>query len=154
MLWVASFPGSPRLRGRGHHDLHVAWSITSLLLNFYRNVSVTLKASSDTTKLPDPCGPLPTTVPSSSIESANAEVKQVIETEESSDRRKRGHCEKFSPERRFQIGKYAAKNGVAETMRFYAKKFVLKESSIERRRTPTPYVTDCEVILLWQKVTK
>ena len=111
---------------------------SSLLLNFYRNVSVTLKVSSDTTKLPDPCGPLPTTVPSSSIESANAEVKQVIETEESSDRRKRGHCEKFSPEQRFQIGKHAAKNGVAETMCFYAKKFVLNESSIERGRTPTP----------------
>ena len=47
--------------------------------------------SSDTTKLPDPRGPLSTTVLSSSIESANAEVKRVIETEKSSDRRKRGH---------------------------------------------------------------
>ena len=88
------------------------------------------KASSDTTKLPDPRGPLSTTVPSSSIESANAEVKRVIETEESSDRQKRGHYEKFSPELRFQIGKHAAENGVAATMRFYAKKFVLKESSV------------------------
>ena len=40
------------------------------------------KVSSDTTKLPDPRGPLSTTVPSSSIESANAEVERVIETEE------------------------------------------------------------------------
>ena len=32
--------------------------------------------------------------------------------------------------RRFQIGKHAAENGVAATMRFYAKKFVLKESSV------------------------
>ena len=46
------------------------------------------KASSDTTKLPDPHGPLSTTVPSSSIESANAEVKRVIETEETSDQLK------------------------------------------------------------------
>ena len=56
------------------------------------------KVSSDTIKLPDPRGPQSTTVPSLSIESANAEVKRVIETEESSDRRKRGHCEKFSPD--------------------------------------------------------
>ena len=33
------------------------------------------KASSDTTKLPDPRGPLSTTVPSSSIESAKGRVK-------------------------------------------------------------------------------
>ena len=46
------------------------------------------KASSNTTKLPDPRGPLSKTVPSSSIESAYTEVKRVIETEESSDRRK------------------------------------------------------------------
>ena len=58
---------------------------SSLLLYF--------KASSDTTKLPDPRGPLSTTMPSSSMESANAEVKRVIKTEESesSDRRKGGH---------------------------------------------------------------
>ena len=56
--------------------------------------------SSDTTKLPDPRGPLSTTVPSLSIESTNAEVKQVIKIEEGSDRRKRGHLdfEKFSPD--------------------------------------------------------
>ena len=36
------------------------------------------KASSDITKLPDPRGPLSMTVPSLSIESANAEVKRVI----------------------------------------------------------------------------
>ena len=88
------------------------------------------KASSDTTKLPNPRGPLSTTVPSSSIESANAEVKQVFETEESSDRWKGGYYEKFSPELRFQIGKHTAENGVAAMIRFYAKKFVLKESSV------------------------
>ena len=42
-----------------------------------------IKASSDTTKLPDPRGPLSTTVPLSSIESANTEVKRMIKTEES-----------------------------------------------------------------------
>ena len=86
------------------------------------------KPSSDT-KLPDPRGPLSTTVPSS-IAAANAEVKRVIETKENSDGQKRGHYEKFSPELRFQIGKHAAENRVAATMWFYAKKFVLKESSV------------------------
>ena len=65
-----------------------------------------------------------TTMPSSSIESTinvtwyaragdeatiNAEVKRVIETEESSGRRKRGHYG-------FQIRKHAAENGVAATI--------------------------------------
>ena len=81
------------------------------------------KASSDTTKLPDPCGPLSTTVPSSSIESANAEVKWVIETEEFWSTKKRPLWEVFSW---FQIGKHAAENGV-----FYAKKFIMKESSVQ-----------------------
>ena len=56
------------------------------------------KVCSDITKLSDPHGPLSTTVPLSSIESANAEVKRVIETGESSDRQKRGNYEKFSPD--------------------------------------------------------
>ena len=78
-------------------DLHAARSSagllhTSSLLNFYRNISVCyLKASSDTTKFSDLRGSLSTTVPSSSIELANSEVKLVIETKESSDRRIRGH---------------------------------------------------------------
>ena len=81
------------------------------------------KVSSDAAKLPDPRGPLSTKVPSSSIGSANAEVKRVIE-ESGADR---GHYEKFSPGLKLQIGKRAAENGVAATMRFYAKEFVLKE---------------------------
>ena len=76
------------------------------------------KASGDTAKLPDPRGPLSTKVPSSAIESANAEVKRVIETGESgADRRKRGCYDKFSPELKLQIGKRAAENGVAATTR-------------------------------------
>ena len=83
-------------RGCGHRDLHAAHQfvvelLQECLLRYF-------KASSDTTKLPDPRGPLSTTVPSSSIESANAEVKRVIETEESSDQQKRDHYEKFSPD--------------------------------------------------------
>ena len=75
---------------------------------------------------------------SSSIESANAEVKRVIETdaESGADRRKRGCYEKFSPELKFQIGKHAAENGVAAMMRFYAKKFVLKPTNLEEHLHP------------------
>ena len=74
------------------------------------------KASSDTTKLPDPCDPLSTTVPSSSIESANGRNEALIDENEATMRR-------------FQIGKHAAEtDGVVATMHFYAKKFVLKES--------------------------
>ena len=79
-------------------------------------------SSSDTTKLPNPRGPLSTIVLSSSIESANAEVKRVIygviETEESSDWQKGGYYENLSTELRFQIGKHAAENGVAAMMHF------------------------------------
>ena len=55
----------------------------------------------------------------------------MIESEENANRGKRGHYEKFSPELRFEIGKRAAEKGVAAMMRFYAKKFVLKESSVQ-----------------------
>ena len=101
------------------HDIHCIYRIAGNLHYF--------NASSDITKLPDPCGPLSTTLPSSSIESANAEVKWAIETKESSDRQKEATMRVFSW---FQIGKYTAENGVAATMCFYAKKFVLKESSV------------------------
>ena len=78
--------------------------------------------SSDTTKLPNPRGPLSMIVLSSSIESANAEVKRVIygviETDESSDRQKGGYYENLSTELRFQIWKHAAENGVDAMMRF------------------------------------
>ena len=59
---------------------------------------------------------------------ATLEVKWVI--------RKKGHYKKFSPELRFQIGKHAAENGVVATMRFYPKKFVLKESSVRTQKLP------------------
>ena len=80
-------------RGRGHCDLHVAYQfvVVELLQECLCYATCIFNVSSDSTKLPDPRGPLSTTVLSSSIESANAEVKRVIETEKSSDRRKRGH---------------------------------------------------------------
>ena len=85
------------------------------------------KVSGDTDKLPDPRGPLCMEMPSSSVKSANKEVKQVIESEENcADWRKSSHYDTFSPELRYQIGKHAAENGVA-AMWFYAEKLILKE---------------------------
>ena len=67
-------------------DLHatrlISWS-TSHQFTVELSLLLYFKASSDNTKLSDPNGPLSMTVPSSSIESANAEVKRVIKTEES-----------------------------------------------------------------------
>ena len=67
-------------------SIHNTWLTPPLTAACTRERSATgmsllLYSSSDTTKLPDPRGPLSTTVPSSSIESANAEVKRVIKTE-------------------------------------------------------------------------
>ena len=87
-------------RGRGHHsachcciDLTADVLRTSSLLSFF--CLLRCFKPSDTTRLPDPRGPLPTKVSSSSPQ-ANAGV---IETQESNaDWRKRGCYEKFSPE--------------------------------------------------------
>ena len=96
------------------------------------------KTSSDTAKLPGLCSPLSMTMPSSSIESANAEVKRVIEvnrvieSERNACRGKGGHCEKFSPKLRLGIEKCTAVNRVAAmiTVHSYAKRLALKESSV------------------------
>ena len=78
-------------------------------------------------KLPDPQGPLSIKMPSSSIASANGEVRGVASQEPAS----RGAYSKFTSEQKAVIGKRAAEHGVAATIRFYAKKFPnLKESSV------------------------
>ena len=71
-------------------------------------------------KLPDPLGPLSTAVPSSSIASANAEVRGVLEIEERTTLffcRKRGPYIKVSAECKVQIGKRVAEQGVAGSFR-------------------------------------
>ena len=77
-------------------------------------------------KLPDPLGPLSLSmaVPSSSIASANAEVRGVLEIEERTTifAGKEAYT-KVSAEIKAQIGKRAAEHGVAATVRHYTKKF-------------------------------
>ena len=85
-------------RGRGHHAWFACcsinqlvyftpfrcWTSTGISVMLFEGVQRYYQAFWST-------WPSVTTVPSSSIESANAEVKLVIETKESSDRRIRGH---------------------------------------------------------------
>ena len=74
-------------------------------------------ASSDTTKLPGPRGHRR---PTQKWSEQSKPKRVLIDKKEATMR-------VFSW---FQIGKYAAENGVAETMCFNAKKFILKESSV------------------------
>ena len=88
--------------------------------------------------LPDPRGPLSRVVPSSSITSANLKVKAVMEEMKSSPTRddsshstSRGPYAKYTLEQKAQIGKRAAEEGVASTVRHFAKKYPkLKESTV------------------------
>ena len=101
----------------------------------YRYYQLSEKSS---TKLPDPRGPLSKLVPSSSIASANENVKSLLESKERTPNGRKGqHYTKISPEVKAEIGRRAAEHGVAATIRFYIKKLPdceLKESSVRTRR--------------------
>ena len=75
-------------------------------------------------KLPDPRGPLSIKIPSTSIASANVEVRDVVGQESAS----RGPYVKITAEQRAVIGKRAAEHGIAAAIRFYTKFDNLKES--------------------------
>ena len=78
-------------------------------------------------ELPDPQGPLSIEVPSTSIVSANEEVRRVVSKEPA----KRGPYAKFTAEQRAEIGKRAAEYGIVAAIRYYSKKYPdLKESSV------------------------
>ena len=79
--------------------------------------------------MPDPPDPLSIKihVPSTSIASANVEVRCVVSQEPVS----RGPYPKLTAKQRAVIGKRVAEHGVAVTIRFYVKEFPnLKESSV------------------------
>ena len=80
--------------------------------------------------LPDPCGPLSKEMPLSSIAAANSDVKALLQGEEAATSGKRGQYAKFTPELKLEIGKCAAEHGVAANIRYYSRRFELKESSI------------------------
>lgn len=92
------------------------------------------------TSLPDPNGPLSSTIPSSKISAINREVAKVLPPagectlgSENADRSKksRGHYVKLNQREKAEIGKNAAEHGVASTLRKFAKKHPgLKESTV------------------------
>jgi transposase-like protein len=94
--------------------------------------------------LPDPRGPLCGVVPSSSITCANAKVKAVLEADLKSSLTSsiasRGPYTKYTAEQRAQIGKRAAEEGVASTVRYFANKYPnLKESTVRDWRNAYRY---------------
>ncbi len=92
------------------------------LYNFFTRVE-----KGESSRLPDPRGPLSKIIPSSSISAANSEVEKCGET---ADCKKRSHYTKFTSEQRAEIGRRAAEHGVASTIRYYTGQFSLKESTI------------------------
>ena len=66
--------------------------------------------------LPDVKGQLSTVVPSSYISEANKEVSEATKKLE-----KRGPYMKLTPEKKADIGKYAAENGIVSAVRRFSK---------------------------------
>lgn len=80
---------------------------------------------------PDPNGSLSKKIPSSAITSANVEVKKVVDSKNCG----RGPYTKLSANVKAELGKHAAENGVAATLRRYLKDYPsLKESSVRTWR--------------------
>ena len=65
-------------------------------------------SSKENLQLPDPRGPLSTSVPSSAIEAANGQVAEVLTAPAA-----RGPYFKLTAAQRFQVGKRAAEHGIA-----------------------------------------
>ena len=89
-------------------------------------------------KLPDPDGPLSTSIPSSSISAANSKVQPLLETATATvddtipgRRSKRGTYAKFSPEQKAIIGKRASEFGVVAAVKHFIKDYPnLKENTV------------------------
>ena len=82
------------------------------------------------TKLLDPRGPLSKVVPSTSITSANGEMRHVLQQTP-----KRGTYAKLTADKKAEIRKRAAEHGVAATIRYYNKHSIeVKESSVRTWR--------------------
>ena len=72
-------------------------------------------------ELPDPAGPLSSSVPSMAIEQANAAVARVRQDEAGKTIAKRGPYIKLNDEMRAKIGKYASENGDTAAARHLSK---------------------------------
>ena len=70
--------------------------------------------------LPDPRGPLSTSLPPRAIAQANAEVRKSLD--DGKQVKARGSYHRYSPKMRAAIGKYASTNGVSAALRFFSGK--------------------------------
>ena len=70
--------------------------------------------------LPDPRGPLSSTIPAQAIAEANHEVQEA--TSIGSKKTERGPYKQYSTSVRAEIGKYASHHGVAAAARYFSKK--------------------------------
>ena len=77
--------------------------------------------------LPDPKGPLSSSLPASAIVSANKEVSKELES------KKRGKYNKYTPSQRFEIGNYSSQNGAAAAARYLSRKYkcTVSESTVK-----------------------
>ena len=93
--------------------------------------------------LSDPSGPLSERVPSSSIKAANKKVSELIANHLESSSKSEVHPSQskrkqyliLTPEQRYETGKRAAENSIADSLRYYAWKYpelALKETTVRR----------------------
>ena len=73
------------------------------------------KTNSD--QLPNPFGPLSSSIPSQTIAESNKQIREVLQKD-----KKRGEYNKLSPEEKAVIGKYASENGVSKAVRHFQDK--------------------------------
>ena len=84
--------------------------------------------------LPQPDGPLSSSLPPVAIKEANKSVEAVYSTQR---KRKRGTYEKLTPEQQLAVAKYAALHGNQAAVRHFSKEFEIdvKESSVRTWKT-------------------
>ena len=101
------------------------------ILKYFKRID---KAESSNV-LPDPEGPLSTTVPSEAIATANEKVRDVLDNSCEGKRLQRGPYQTLTSAQKLLIGQRAAEYGTTAAMRFFAKKYPelsFKETTVRR----------------------
>ena len=89
------------------------------ILKYFKRID---KAESSNV-LPDPEGPLSTTVPSEAIATANEKVRDVLDNSCEGKRLQRGPYQTLTSAQKLLIGQRAAEYETTAAMRFFAKKY-------------------------------
>ena len=87
--------------------------------------------------LPDPRGPLSSTIPAQAIAEVNREVQEA--TSISSKKTERGPYKQYSASVRAEIGKYASHHGVAAAAQYFSKKLNCRVSKTTVRSIRSSY---------------